>query len=249
MKKPIIALLTLAGATIAETVSISDVSFTDLSDISRGSYVNFTELFTHTSTDELTVAVTLDIEKLQGYMAEFGSKTTYLLVNVHDPSNGSIGVTTNYTSYTSGEHNGTIKTSGLYGSSGGNQTNNGNIGMGTGIGFEASSFWDNADCASLVLTFHRGDEGATAIFTLGKGANTQQFGGTWWNVYSGNANITNQIYEELYLDNSVINAYIANGAVSVETAKSIGYALIPEPTTATLSLLALAGLAARRRRR
>ena len=44
------------------------------------------------------------------------------------------------------------------------------------------------------------------------------------------------------------NVYIA-GVYAIDTSESAGWLLIPEPTTATLSLLALAGLAARRRRR
>ena len=43
------------------------------------------------------------------------------------------------------------------------------------------------------------------------------------------------------------NVYIG-GVYAIDTSESAGWQLIPEPTTATLSLLALAGLAARRRR-
>ncbi len=50
--------------------------------------------------------------------------------------------------------------------------------------------------------------------------------------------------------NAVVEeAVIFNSVLSASDAKAVATALVPEPTTATLSLLALAGLAARRRRK
>ena len=51
-------------------------------------------------------------------------------------------------------------------------------------------------------------------------------------------------------NSSVVNsAYYFDSIATTANAKSLNMALVPEPTTATLSLLALAGLAARRRRK
>ena len=51
-------------------------------------------------------------------------------------------------------------------------------------------------------------------------------------------------------NSSVVNsAYYFDSIATTKNAKSLNAALVPEPTTATLSLLALAGLAARRRRK
>ena len=51
-------------------------------------------------------------------------------------------------------------------------------------------------------------------------------------------------------NSSVVNsAYYFDSIATTANAKSLNAALVPEPTTATLSLLALAGLAARRRRK
>ena len=48
---------------------------------------------------------------------------------------------------------------------------------------------------------------------------------------------------------SVDKVYVFSGAVTANQAWALNNKLVPEPTTATLSLLALAGLAARRRRK
>ena len=51
-------------------------------------------------------------------------------------------------------------------------------------------------------------------------------------------------YDEIYGE----NVYIAN-IFAIDTSESAKWQLVPEPTTATLSILALAALAARRRRK
>lgn len=63
---------------------------------------------------------------------------------------------------------------------------------------------------------------------------------------------------EVFDSDIVTDTYVFNQVVTAEEAKSLGKAAamaalssvaVPEPITATLSLLALAGLAARRRRK
>ena len=81
--------------------------------------------------------------------------------------------------------------------------------------------------------------------------------GTYYNTsdvsYSGNGNnyvTINQGAKALNLEAGTIYTTLKITAGTGASVKGIGYvALIPEPATATLSLLALAGLAARRRRR
>ena len=65
---------------------------------------------------------------------------------------------------------------------------------------------------------------------------------------------TNSALNSIVFSNAVTSAYLYNSRITKSEAETITQALgkssvIPEPTTATLSLLALAGLAARRRRK
>ena len=64
---------------------------------------------------------------------------------------------------------------------------------------------------------------------------------------------------KIYLGNLVDGKYICDaykgyenvyigGVYAIDTSEALAWQLVPEPTTATLSLLALTGLAARRRR-
>ena len=75
------------------------------------------------------------------------------------------------------------------------------------------------------------------------------FGGQW---YDGLYSSTFNSVKSIEFDSSVLGADIYYSGVTVGEAKTLGIngiKTIPEPTTATLSLLALAGLAARRRRK
>ena len=67
------------------------------------------------------------------------------------------------------------------------------------------------------------------------------------NTYVGS--LKNLVFDEKRIDTQSIRLYDGVIEDSEELAKAIRASTIPEPTTATLSLLALAGLAARRRRR
>ena len=223
--------------------------FTDVSSISRGAYVNFEHLFTNTTTDQITLAITLDIAEFKQLVLKDQPLAKTLIANIHDNGNGSFGVNNNYSSYdhdSDGSTANVVKVSGLYGASGGNV---GASSYGITQGLESATLWDTANAASIILTLDRTVTGATAIFTVGhNNGSYTQLGGTWWEGV--NSDKQPQVFNELYLHSSVESAYLANGTVTVENAKALGKSVapaVPEPTTATLSLLALAGLAARRR--
>lgn len=121
---------------------------------------------------------------------------------------------------------------------------------------ENQELFTNVDSASIVYLFSGGGTEATVVLTLGYTDNTtKQFNydltgykcSTWKtqpdSVIDGHKDLIDGIA-------------VYNTRLTLEQAQSIGISAldapppaIPEPTTATLSLLALAGLAARRRRK
>ncbi len=107
--------------------------------------------------------------------------------------------------------------------------------------------WAHVLEASLTLAYNR--TSYTAVYlTLGydNGAVTNYYGSnTGWHWSSNTGNWTT-----LEVNTNVVDSvYLMKGVATQAEAININEHLIPEPTTATLSLLALAGLAARRRRR
>lgn len=94
--------------------------------------------------------------------------------------------------------------------------------------------WYNGHAVNLVGTLDFAGitpgEGTIALYTLSGGAYQQNIDYSGLQVINANDNVTYEIKQE------------NNGVY-------ISYKAVPEPTTATLSLLALVGLAARRRRK
>ena len=136
----------------------------------------------------------------------------------------------------------------------------------TGISIKYSSLTD-VSTAALVFTSYHGSKSVTTYFdaTLylwDKYGNliTTMKNDDGIESYSNSLNgasIQNIAFNQNFVENiAVYNQYIygdealaAATAVTFPSAPTPGDGNIPEPTTATLSLLALAGLAARRRRR
>ena len=161
----------------------------------------------------------------------------------------------------------TGKTSTLYiGSTTGKGEYKSNYGL-TGISetniFTASTNWTLIDAASLVFVKDgsKSNDAVYAYFTLKytdgsstvyEGSNT----GIKFTIDHDSDETTAKV-ADTHLDVSTItfangfatSAQVYGSALSATDAKAIGASIIPEPTTATLSLLALAGLAVRRRRK
>lgn len=101
----------------------------------------------------------------------------------------------------------------------------------------------------LALTFSHTNAASSSLFvtlTFSDNTKSELYGtntGFMWSTGSGSVN--NLYINEDYVD----TVYLFNQAIDSETAFKLNAAAIPEPTTAALSLLALAGLAARRRRK
>ena len=125
---------------------------------------------------------------------------------------------------------------------------------------DAWSVADNATDGFITLTMTvadtQGDQGGMQLYKAG--SNTSYYS------TNGLGSSSNTAIDAFKFDTSLIkNAAVTSGWVDGGTASGLGtnlettftsahggkVALVPEPTTATLSLLALAGLAARRRRK
>ncbi len=181
------------------------------------------------TSNAVTIALTLDVDTVKGYFQE--TDGGHLLVDVI--GNNDIGFGTlvkNQTEYFSGSWNQLVD----YAMTGSN----------TDMG--AATLWKDAVMASAVFSADR-TTGARVVFTLAyEDGSTWQTVGTASGVKSSSWDPTG----ELTVDTAAVKTLATYGSyISEDDAKSIGGALVPEPTTATLSLLALAGLAARRRRK
>ena len=239
MKKTLITLLALAGVTMGAT-------YDDFTKYDVASTVTTTGF--DYSTNEVTVAVTLNVDVIKGYFCDqestwvpapteqnpnAGSWTliSHMLVNV--TGNNAIGVGTLIKSdtqeYFSAAWNGTIDYTPT----------------GIDTNMDRADIWEDAVTASLVMSADR-TTGTRVVFTMGyDDGSTWQTVGTAGSVKSGSWEPSG-----LSLDTTAVTSVaMYNDYISADDAKTIGLSLVPEPTTATLSLLALVGLAARRRRK
>lgn len=126
----------------------------------------------------------------------------------------------------------------------------------TGLNNSEAISWDKVTGAALTYVFSGSAnetkevrKGTSVFLTLVNADNEV--------IYAENYNLDGLVssgnnYKELYFNTEVVtSAYVYNKALGTSDATSLTktLAVIPEPATATLSLLALAGLCARRRRK
>lgn len=202
-----------------------------------------------------TVVAVVDIEKLQAVMAKDAALTKATLIDawqVRDDKDNAgaagvheIGLQTNYSSY---DHDGDSSTAALISTSGiyGCWNQGGAYSFEMNSGFESGAFWSDIKEASVVLTYSY-STGAMGLFTGVKNdGSVVTLGGTFNTTLRGK----DMTFDTFKFDTNIVTeAFVFNSVSTVEQATYMGYTVIPEPATATLSLLALAGLAARRRRR
>jgi len=207
---------------------------------------------------DFTVSAKLNVGKLASSLVKGGSTNgaSYGFVSMANADNARvIGTFTGYSS-----KNNIINSIGLYASS--CTANTANVpasetfkaltantsaapfDIGSGLG---TVDWSHVLEASLTLSYDASS--CTSVYlTLGydNGVVTNYYGSnTKWHWSSGTGNWTT-----LEVNTNVVDSvYLMKGAATRAEAININEHLIPEPATATLSLLALAGLATRRRRR
>ncbi len=205
------------------------------------------------ATGAITAVAVVDVAKLQPLMAHNAELAKYTLINFDGTSD--IGLQTNYGSYDHDGNSGTanvIDTSGLWGCWNGGSA----YSFGSNDGFQDATFWEGGVTAAVTLTYEY-NKGTSGTFTLldAEGNVLQSVGGDYNTSLRG----TGLTYSSVVFDSDIVtDTYVFSQVVTAEEAKSLGKAAamaalssvaVPEPTTATLSLLALAGLAARRRRK
>lgn len=207
----------------------------------------------NTQSNNFTVALTLDVTQLSELL-EKGKTPAWGTDIVSYMCNGTLtGVTVN-----GGSSNDAINTSGLYARWG--NTTNWNSVQWQGSDFNLSDLngdaagtgWDNVASAGLVYSF--GATSGTAVsFTLigNDGITIVSSYVTAGGLKSGSAGAAALTFDDSVLSSYYYNEYIGGNEANMKAlaAAAATTAPIPEPTTATLSLLALAGLAARRRRK
>ena len=237
MKKTLIALMAMASCAMGLTL-------TDAIATSNGTAITL-----NPASSAATAVVVVDITTLQSVMAKDAALTKRTIINFD--GNNDIGIQTNYSSYdhdSNAETPALISTSGLYGCWNGGSA----YGVGMGTGFQDANFWEGGAAAAITLTYEY-DKGTSGTFTLldAQGNVLQSVGGEYNTSLRGTGlNVGTVAFDA----DIVTSAYVFNQVVTADVAMALGkeaatVALIPEPATATLSLLALAGLAARRRRK
>ncbi len=235
MKKTLIALL--AASSVAMATSLDQAAIK----LGNGGY--------DTQSGDFTVALKLDVEEL-GKLLEQGQTPAWGTDIVKYICNGTAtGVTVN-----GGSSNGVINTSGLYARWGdGTAWNNvqwqGNTNLADLNGEAEGTGWDAVASAGLVYSFGKTSGTAVAFTLIGNDGSVLVDS----YVLAGGLKSQNAGAAALTFGDSVAASYYFNEYMGGDAAdmKALAGAVasIPEPTTATLSLLALAGLAARRRRK
>ncbi len=215
-----------------------------------------------------TVSITLNVDKLKDIsdVSFGGAGEAYDFFTLNgtweDGKVGSIGVANNGSS--------TQDKTGFYSSYVYGYKDNGdpNGGRGVGLGladvFTSSTDWSNIESVTLSYTY---DSSLTGNVTLAGAEEGKTFDGTQTSAtlvisYKDGSNPLVKTSTQTNMYFSIKDGQVPVDTVSVFQTTGItvndtyvssyeftGLKTIPEPTTATLSLLALAGLAARRRRR
>ena len=257
MKKTIIALLALGGIAMGADSSV----VVDVTDVTSS---NKTTSFTSMTSG--TVAVTLNVEAFKSLGGEVYSGSQTVLFKLtgewEDGQSGSMGVA----------NNGDASKNGLYGA----WTKNNNTISYSSVNmdncFSANPIdWDNVAGMTMVITYNEGPANyenvsktpclsySTSVSYLYKNGSIVTTGAEKNDLYRFTIKEGQTVVDMvnvfaasgLEVNDTYVDSYtVYSGYLNFTDAKALSAArVVPEPTTATLSLLALAGLAARRRRR
>lgn len=117
------------------------------------------------------------------------------------------------------------------------------------LAIDEGNIWANVEKAALTFVFDSstGTVGTYTTLTLTDAAGTVLYER---NEPNSGFKATGGTLKDISIPDSdlVEKAYVMNGISTVEETKKLNKELVPEPTTTTLSLLALAGMLVRRRR-
>ncbi len=244
MKKTLITLMALSGA--AAAASLSDAVY--FSDNPTSTYT-----FETPNPTEWTVVVALKADALKPYLAKGENVGKYQILTITGENatggDGTIGANTNYTTIPADRSH--INTSGFYGTW--TAGNTGAYGMGASADDINAQLidWDNVDTCVLTLSSKSGS-GSAMAFRL-----TDKTGVVLYETYGTNSKLTSgsTTYSAVNFTagTGITSAAVFTSKLSQEDAEAVtremsAHVATPEPSTATLSLLALAALASRRKR-
>ena len=257
MKKTLITLLALGGMAMGAAPDLADANIT----------TNGTTTSYWTEDGDFTVALTLDVASLRKYLEQGQTPVWGTNIVSYDAGGAATGVCIN-----GGSSSNKVNTSGLYArwktDIAWNPTNGSDVRWdgGTNLsdlnGDAEGTGWDSVGSAGLVYSFGA-TTGTAVAFTI---LDTEGTALVDSYVTAGGLKSSSATNAVLTLHNEMVAAgyffddrldYV-EGDYKALAAAAAGAAIpategwtrvIPEPATATLSLLALAGLAARRRRR
>ena len=237
--------LALAGCSLAEEENILSLSRTSLS----LEEVTLAQL-AGTPATNATVALTLDVNAMKAIAGvNFSGASVANVISAFtgtwgDSSSGELGVCNNGSS---SSHISGIYTYGKKGTS-----TSKNVSTGMNSVFSSDTDWTTIDSMSLVCSMVTNASNHVSITTAVSIRNTDgsisTYGGSSARIHWGSTD--GFTASGVRFDSDLVDTSTTyRGALSLADARALSIQLIPEPTTATLSLLALAGLVTRRRRR
>lgn len=240
MKKTLVTLLAAASCSVAfgaTPLSLEEVTTAQLAE---------------NPTSAATVALTLNIDALKEIAgAGFGgiSEANVIFAFSGAWGNGTTGELGVCNNGSSAQHITSIYCYALL-----DATSSKNVSTGLGALFDSNTDWNSFDAISLVCSMVNSTEEQVALTTAlsirytdgsivtygGQSADIRWNSGAVHGFTAGGVTFSDEL---------VLSSTTYTGALSLDEAKAFSADLVPEPTTATLSLLALAGLAVRRRRK
>lgn len=241
IKKLFLSTVAALGSVVATATTLEEATSLNLG---ATTYTSTEDMWTTTA---FTVSMTLDMNKLKEILTSSGRENknyNLFTCNLRTSSNDNahtMGTKVIYTSASSSNTTSSVWT-----------TANGTSGT-TNLGGESylsdvvTSDWANAKEAALTMAYNKSNGSYALLSIYCSDGTILNYAGTStglkWSNTAGVSSIT--IGDEA---NLVKQAYLFNSKLDATSIQSIHQSLLPEPTTATLSLLALAGLATRRRR-
>lgn len=234
MKKTLIALFALSGVALAETeMTLPEATYSVKDDsLTLGNNVS--------SWEGISVVLTLDVTVLKNWV-NTGNNGLYSVFSTEGAtSQGNITIGLKVNKQDTGS-----QILGFWG----NNTDN-LYGQNDAPNMATEGYFDNVTDMSVVFTYSGGSGAADVVLTLLKSDNSMTqtayeltgMSSSQWTVKNSS---TIAGHYQLIKSIDVYDTKL-NDTVALNVGKA---AVIPEPATATLSLLALAGLAARRRRK
>ncbi len=247
MKKTLITLAAFAVASVASATTIEDATADNLAPVPGYTTQNSPGAFeTGVSNDAFTMMVVLDWDKLVSSTSNGYNDRKSIEVG-YDGGNGYLWYVAGITSFAENGY--------VYAGIGVNRdtksgTNSGNsAGDGYNLKLDAETYKHESGNLALTLTFN-----GTSTYTLSALKNdgslavktvTYDATSLGWNYSNFKYDMANSMFSQGVVERITF----FDGVVSSADIAEISAQVVPEPATATLSLLALAGLAARRRRK